>query len=160
MRPAIGLYITMAGLFYSLRLMQTFVGVVIVQLIGTIVYMTWIPAASFAAVPRSLEEAARDSGAGRLRAFFGITLRLASPGIAVAMILTFLAAFDESQATFLVGAPRYVTMPIDMYSVVVHYPEQGASVFALLMTIPSLVLLVLVRRHIMSGHLARGFQLR
>lgn len=158
--PAIGLYISMAGLFYWLHLMQTFLGVVVIQLIGTIVYMVWIPAASFAAVDPALEEAARDAGAGRLRVFLGVTVRLALPGIIVALILVFLGAFDESQGTFLVGAPRYITMPIDMYSVVVHYPEQGASVFALLMTVPSILLLALVRRHIISGHLARGFQLR
>ena len=158
--PAIGLYISIAGLFYSLHLMQTFAGVVIVQLIGTIVYMVWIPAASFAAFDRTLEEAARDAGARRLRVFCGVTIRLALPGIIVALILTFLGAFDESQGTFVVGAPRYLTMPLDMYSVVGHYPEQGASVFALLMTVPSIVLLALVRRHIISGHLARGFQLR
>jgi putative spermidine/putrescine transport system permease protein len=91
---------------------------------------------------------------------WSVTLRLAAPGILVALIISFLTAFDESQGTFLVGAPRYVTMPIQMYSVVGHYPEQGASVFALLLTVPSLVLLLFVRKHIMGGHLAQGFQLR
>lgn len=158
--PQIGLFVAMASLFYSLRLIETFPGVVVVQLVGTIVFMTWIPAAAFAAVPRSLEEAARDAGAGALRVFWSVTVRLAAPGILVAIIISFLTAFDESQGTFLVGAPKYVTMPIQMYSVVGHYPEQGASVFALLMTVPSIVLLVFVRKHIMGGHLAQGFQLR
>jgi putative spermidine/putrescine transport system permease protein len=158
--PQIGLFVAMASLFYSLRLIETFPGVVVVQLVGTIVFMTWIPAAAFAAVPRSLEEAARDAGAGAFRVFWSVTMRLASPGILVAVIISFLAAFDESQGTFLVGAPKYVTMPIQMYSVVGHYPEQGASVFALLMTVPSIILLIFVRKHIMGGHLAQGFQLR
>ena len=85
--------------------METFLGVVIVQLIGTIVFMTWIPTAAFSAVPRSLEEAARDVGAGPLRVFFRVTFPLAAPGIMVAVILTFLASFDEAQGTFLVGVP-------------------------------------------------------
>ncbi len=67
--PKIGLYITIATLFYALHLMGTFFGVVLIQLLGTIVFMTWIPTAAFAAVPRALEEAARDVGAGRLRTF-------------------------------------------------------------------------------------------
>ena len=45
--------------------------------------MTWIPAAAFSAVPRSLEEAARDAGASRARVFFTVTLRLALPGMRV-----------------------------------------------------------------------------
>lgn len=158
--PKIGLYITMAGMFYSLHLMSTFLGVVLVQLIGTVVFMTWIPAAAFAAVPRSLEDAARDVGAGRLRTFWRVTLPLALPGILVAVILSFLASFDESQGTFLVGTPKYITMPIQMYSLVLNYPQQAAAVFSILLSVPSVVLMLLVRRHIMGGRLAEGFQLK
>ena len=158
--PKIGLYITMAGVFYSLNLISTFAGVVIVQLIGTIVFMTWIPAAAFSAIPRSLEEAARDVGAGPLRVFFRVTFPLAAPAIFVAMILSFLASFDEAQGTFLVGVPKYITMPTEMYTLVLNYPEQVAAVFALLLALPSVLLIALVRKHVMGGKLAEGFQLR
>jgi len=158
--PKIGLYISMAGVFYSLNLMGTFLGVVIVQLIGTIVFMTWIPTAAFSAIPRSLEEAARDVGAGPLRVFFRVTFPLAAPGIFVAMILTFLASFDEAQGTFLVGIPNYITMPTEMYTLVLNYPEQAAAVFSILLAIPSVILMSLARKHVMGGKLAEGFQIR
>ena len=158
--PKIGLYISMAGVFYSLNLISTFLGVVIVQLIGTIVFMTWIPAAAFSAIPRSLEEAARDVGAGPLRVFFRVTFPLAAPAIFVAMILSFLASFDEAQGTFLVGVPKYITMPTEMYTLVLNYPEQVAAVFALLLAVPSVLLMALVRKHVMGGKLAEGFQIR
>lgn len=158
--PKFGLYIALAGLFYSLNLMGSFLGVVIVQLLGTIVFMTWIPAAAFSAVPRSLEEAARDVGARPLRVFFRVTFPLAAPGILVAMILSFLAAFDEAQGTFLVGVPNYITMPTEMYTLVLNYPASVAAVFSILLSIPSIILLSLVRKHVMGGALAEGFQLR
>jgi putative spermidine/putrescine transport system permease protein len=158
--PKIGLYISMAGVFYSMNLMGKFMGVVIVQLIGTIVFMTWIPAAAFSAVPRSLEEAARDVGASPLRVFFRVTFPLAAPGIFVAMILSFLAAFDEAQGTFLVGIPNYITMPTEMYTLVLNYPEQAAAVFSILLAIPSVVLMSFARKHVMGGRLAEGFQIR
>jgi putative spermidine/putrescine transport system permease protein len=158
--PKIGLYISMAGVFYSLNLMGTFLGVVIVQLIGTIVFMTWIPTAAFSAIPRSLEEAARDVGAGPLRVFFRVTFPLAAPGILVAMILSFLVAFDEAQGTFLVGIPNYITMPTEMYTLVLNYPEQAAAVFSILLAIPSVVLMSFARKHVMGGKLAEGFQIR
>lgn len=56
-----GLFVSMASLFYGLHLMNTIAGIVIVQLVGTVVFMTWIPAAAFSSVPRALEEAARDA---------------------------------------------------------------------------------------------------
>lgn len=158
--PKMGLFVTIASLFYFLNLMQTMIGIVIVQLLGTIVFMTWIPAAAFSGVPRSLEEAARDAGAGRIRVFFGVTLRMALPGILVALIMSFLASFDESQGTYLVGAPKYMTMPTQMYTLVLNYPKQVAAVFSILLAIPSVVLLLLVRKQIMGGQLAEGFQIR
>lgn len=158
--PKIGLFVTIASLFYTLNLMTTYLGVVIVHLLGTVVFMTWIPAAAFAAVPRSLEEAARDVGARPWRVFARVTLPMAAPGIVVAMIMSFLASFDEAQGTFLVGAPRYLTMPIEMYSLVLNYPSQAAAVFSLVLSVPSVVLLLLVRRWVMGGHLAEGFQIR
>jgi putative spermidine/putrescine transport system permease protein len=158
--PKMGLFVALASLFYAFNLMSTFVGVVIVHVLGTVVFMTWIPAAAFASVPRSYEEAARDAGASRLTVLRRITLPLALPGITVALIMSFLASFDEAQGTYLVGNPEFITMPTQMYSLVLNYPPQVAAVFSILLAIPSGVLLLLVRKHVMGGQLAEGFQIR
>lgn len=158
--PKIGLYASIATLYYALNLMGTFVGIVIIQLLGTIIYMTWIPAAAFASVPRNLEEAARDAGASKFKVFRSITLRLAMPGILVAVVMSFLASFDEAQGTYLVGAPTIFTMPTEMYSLVENYPIQVAAVFSLLLALPSVLLISLARKHIVGGQLAEGFQIK
>lgn len=158
--PKIGLFASIATLYYALNLMGTVVGVIIIQLLGTIIYMTWIPAAAFAAVPRNLEEAARDAGASRFKVFRSITLRLAMPGILVAIVMSFLASFDEAQGTYLVGAPTIFTMPTEMYSLVENYPIQIAAVFSLLLAVPSVLLISLARKHIVGGQLAEGFQIK
>jgi putative spermidine/putrescine transport system permease protein len=120
--------------------------------------MTWIPTAGFDSVPRELEEAARDAGAGPLRVFWRVTLPLAAPSIIVAGVLAFLAAFDEAQGTLIVGSPRIVTMPVLMYSLVTNYPEPVGAVFSLLFSLPSVVLLLLARRFLVAGYLAAGFR--
>ncbi|MDQ2844995.1 MAG: ABC transporter permease subunit [Actinomycetota bacterium] len=158
--PKMGLFTSIATLFYSLNLMGTGLGVVIIQLLGTIVTMVWLPAAAFASVPPSMLDAARDAGAGPIRTFVRITLPHAIPGIAVALILAFLACFDEAQGTYLIGSPTYITMPTQMYTLVDNYPAPAAAVFAIVLTVPSIVLLLLVRKHILGGHLAEGFQIK
>ncbi len=158
--PKIGLFASIATLYYALNLMGTVVGVIIIQLLGTIIFMTWIPAAAFAAVPRNLEEAARDAGASKFRVFRTITLRMAMPGILVAIVMSFLASFDEAQGTYLVGAPTLFTMPTEMYSLVQNYPIQVAAVFSLLLAFPSVLLIGLARKHIVGGQLAEGFQIK
>ncbi len=158
--PTIGLYTTIATLYYTLNLMGTIVGVIIIQLLGTIIFMTWIPAAAFSSVSRDLEDAARDAGASKFRVFRDITLRLAMPGILVAFVMSFLASFDEATGTYLVGIPTIYTMPTKMYALVLNYPVQIAAVFSILLTIPSVFLITIARKHIIGGRVAEGFQIR
>lgn len=158
--PKMGLHVTIASLYYALNLMNSVLGILIVHVLGTLVFMTWIPAAAFAAVPRRLEEAARDAGASKFRVFMHVTFPMALPGILVAAVMSFLASFDEAQGTYLVGLPDYVTMPTQMYSLVLNYPKQIAAVFSILLAIPSVALLLAVHKHILGGQLAEGFQIK
>jgi putative spermidine/putrescine transport system permease protein len=158
--PKMGLFVTLAALFYALNLMNSVLGVLVVHVLGTVVFMTWIPAAAFAAVPRNLEEAARDAGASKLRVFASVTLPMALPGIIVAAVMSFLASFDEAQGTYLVGAPAFMTMPTQMYSLVLNYPTQVAAVFSILLAIPSVALMLAAHKHILGGQLAEGFQIK
>lgn len=115
---------------------------------------------SFCCRSTNLEDAARDAGATKFRVFRDITLRLAMPGILVAMVMSFLHAFDEAQGTYLVGVPTIYTMPTLMYALVLNYPAQIAAVFSILLTIPSVILIGIARKHILGGQLAEGFQIK
>ncbi len=157
--PKIGLYISIATLFYRINLMTTFWGVVLIQLVGTLLFMIWIPTGTFRGINRSLEEAARDVGASGLRTFLQITLPIAMPGLLVATLFAFLAAFDEAQGTLIVGSPNFITMPVMMYTLVLNYPQPVGAVFSILLTLPSLVLLLLAQRLLRQGYLAAGYAL-
>ncbi len=157
--PKIGLYVSIATLFYRLNLMDTFAGVVLIQLINTLLFMIWIPTGTFRAINRNLEEAARDAGAGPLRTFLQITLPVALPGLIVAALFSFVAAFDEAQGTLIVGTPNHMTMPVLMYTLVLSYPQPVGAVFSVLLSLPSLVLLILAQRHLRAGYLAAGYSL-
>ncbi len=157
--PKIGLYISIATLFYRLNLMDTFAGVVLIQLVNTLLFMIWIPTGTFRGINRNLEEAARDVGAGPLRTFFQITLPIALPGIIVALLFAFLAAFDEAQGTLIVGTPNHMTMPVLMYTLVLSYPQPVGAVFSVLLSLPSLVFLLLAQRYLRAGYLAAGYAL-
>jgi len=157
--PKIGLYVSIATLLYRLDLMDTFTGVVLIQLVNTLLFMIWIPTGTFRGINRNLEEAARDAGAGPLRTFFQITLPIALPGIIVAGLFAFIAAFDEAQGTLIVGTPNHMTMPVLMYNLVLSYPQPVGAVFSILLSLPSLVLLLLAQRYLRAGYLAAGYSL-
>jgi len=152
--PKFGLYISILTLFYQVNFMQTFRGIVVIQMVETLLFMIWIPATAFQNIDRSLEEAALDAGCSKFGTFMRITLPLAAPAIAVAMMLAFVAALDESQGTLLVGLPHYKTMPLIMYDAVNSYSQAEGAVFALMLSIPSLLLLAAAQ------FLARGKGIR
>lgn len=70
-----GLYISIGILFYRLNLMGTFVGVIIIHVLNSMMFMTWIPSGAFRGVYRQQEESARDAGAGPFRTFSGSRFR-------------------------------------------------------------------------------------
>lgn len=156
--PKFGLLVAIAGIFLQLNLIGTFWGVVLIQLVGTLLFMIWIPVAAFQAVDRRMEEAARDVGASPVRVFWSITLPQAGPTIAAAILLSFVGTFYETEGAWLIGAPQIRTLPVLMISFINNQPViQYGAVLSVLLWIPSFIALLFARRVISSGSFARGF---
>jgi putative spermidine/putrescine transport system permease protein len=58
--PRFGLYVSIAIVFFRLNLVGTVAGVVLIQLVNTLLLMIWIPTSAFQGVDQALEEAALD----------------------------------------------------------------------------------------------------
>lgn len=158
--PKMGLYVSIAVLFYKVGLMNTLLGVVLIHMINVLMFMTWIPTAAFRNVHAAQEESARDVGATPFRVFRSITLPMAMPGILVASVFTFLHSLDEAQGTFLVGIPDFKTMPIVMYSIISDFPSSAGAVFSIILTLPTIILLIAAQRLVSADVLASGFQVK
>lgn len=158
--PRMGLYISIGILFYKLNLMGTFAGVVIIHVLNSMMFMTWIPTGSFRSVYKQQEESSRDAGAGPVRTFFRITLPLAMPGIAVASVFTFLGSLEEAQGTLLVGFPQIKTMPVELYGVIMEYPLTAGPVLSLILIIPAITVLFLMRRYISADNISKGYGMK
>ncbi|NLW20206.1 MAG: ABC transporter permease subunit [Clostridiales bacterium] len=157
--PKIGMYTSMGIIFYRIGLMGTFPGVLLIHMLGTMMQMIWLPAGAFRSVPRHLEEAARDAGASPLRTFIQVTLPVAWPGIAVALLYAFIGSLGESVGTLFVGLPQWRTMMTEMYGVILDFPATAGAVFALLLIIPNFFLLLLMRKYIGADTMAKGFKM-
>ena len=158
--PKLGIYTSIAILFYKYNLMGSLLGVVIIHMINSMMFMVWLPSSAFRSVHRQQEEAARDVGAGPLRTFFKVTLPMAMPGIAVATLYTFLGSMEEAQGTMLVGLAKIKTMPVEMFGVIMDYPVQVGAVFAILLIIPAVVMIFAMRKYIGPEAIAGGFKMK
>jgi putative spermidine/putrescine transport system permease protein len=159
--PKLGIYTSIAVLFYKYNLMGTYVGVVLIHMINSMMFMVWLPASAFRSVHRQQEEAARDVGAGPIRTFFKVTLPMAMPGIAVATLYTFLGSMEEAQGTMLVGMGKIQTMPVAMYGIVLDSSAvQIGAVFALILIVPSVVMIIAMRKYIGPEAISGGFKMK
>lgn len=156
--PRFGLYVSIAVVFFRLNLIGTLPGVVLIQIVNTLLLMIWIPTAAFQNIDRSLEEAALDVGASRLRVFLQVTLPLVLPALSAAILLTFVSTFYEAQGALIVGVPNIRTMPVLMYSIInSQVIVQYGAVISLVLWLPSLLLLIFAQRFVRGNTISAGF---
>lgn len=155
--PKFGLIVATATIFLTLHLVGTFWGVVLIQLVGTLLYMIWIPVSAFQGVDRRLEEAARDVGAKPMRVFWSITLPQALPTLSAAVLITFVSTFYETDAAWLIGLPNVRTMPMVMISFINNSLEvQYGAVLFVFLWVPSFLLMLAARRVMGADAFAKG----
>ncbi len=99
---------------HGLQVVDSFAGVTLAEFFVAGSFVVIAATASFAAVDRSLEEAARTLGAGPGRIFFAIAFPLAAPGIFAGVLLAWMRAIGEYGATSIV-AYHPTSLPIAVY---------------------------------------------
>ena len=156
--PRFGLYISIAIIFFKLGLVGTIPGIILIQIVNTLLLMIWIPTSAFQGVDHALEEAALDVGASSPRVFIQITLPLVLPALSAAILLTFVSTFYEAQGALIIGIPNITTMPVLMYSIInSQVIVQYGAIISLILWLPSLVLLIFAQRFLRGGAISAGF---
>jgi iron(III) transport system permease protein len=134
-------------------------GMILIEGVGFAPLTFLLMAAVLRSTDASFEEAAMMSGAGPLRTFRSITLRMGLPGILALLLLVIIRAFESFEVPALVGLAGNVSvLTTNIYqsaknSSVPNYSESGAYSVCLLLV----VMLLLIWHHRLSRH-ARRFQ--
>jgi spermidine/putrescine transport system permease protein len=140
--PYVVLGISLLLLFHTLGVPRSVLTVVIGHVVISLPYTILVLVPRLDQIDVSLEEAAYDLGAGRLRTFRAITLPLILPAVVSAFLIGFTTSFDEyAVASFVVG-PR-VTFPIYLYSAL-RFPNQLPQVIAVAVVVLVVSLVVVV----------------
>jgi spermidine/putrescine transport system permease protein len=140
--PYVVFGISLLLLFHQLGVPRSILTVVIGHIVISLPYTILVLVPRLDQVDVSLEEAAFDLGASRLRTFRSITLPLILPAVVSAFLIAFTTSFDEyAVASFVVG-PR-VTFPIYLYSAL-RFPSQLPQVIAVAVVVLVLSLVVVV----------------
>ena len=120
--------------------------IVIAHISFSFPFVAVIVRARLASFNRELEEAAKDLGAGELRAFFDVLIPHMRPGLVAGALLAFTLSLDDFVITFFTAGPDTVTFPVKVYSMVRFSvtPEVNAA-STLLMAITVLLTIVGLR---------------
>ncbi|CAM4404812.1 ABC transporter permease [Paenibacillus tarimensis] len=152
--PQLPVFSNAMVLMYRWDLVGTWTGVILIHLVGSVVFCIWTMVSVFQSIPESMEEASTMLGASKLRSFFTITLPLAVPGVIASSLLVFLYSLDEFTGSLLIGAPFKTTLPVFMYNAAMGYEMQIASVTAILLMLPGIILLLMMQKFMKSEYLS------
>jgi spermidine/putrescine transport system permease protein len=140
--PYVVFGISLLLLFHQLGIPRSILTVVIGHVVISLPYTILVLVPRLEQIDVTLEEAALDLGASRVRTFRSITLPLILPAVVSAFLIAFTTSFDEyAVASFVVG-PR-TTFPIFLYSAL-RFPNQLPQVIAVAVVVIVISLAVVV----------------
>lgn len=147
------LYRTLSGL----GLIDSYAGLVLVNVAFTAPFCTWLLRGFILAVPKDIDEAAAIDGAGPARTMLQIVLPLLVPGIATVAVYSFVYSWTEFVfASQFIVSDTLQTLPIGLNAIIGQYTVNWGLVMSgtLFTLLPTVVLFLFVGRYFVGGLIA------
>ncbi|MDP9023624.1 MAG: carbohydrate ABC transporter permease [Actinomycetota bacterium] len=152
MFPEFSIGISVATRFAGFGLIDTYLGLVLAHLIGSLPFIAWILVGTFETIPVDLEEAAFVDGASRLQTLLRVVMPLAAGGIAVASLFVWLYSWNEFLYARLLTTNQN-TLPLQVFQAIDRGTAQSMATFAAVLTLPILVMVYFLQRYLKPGAL-------
>jgi multiple sugar transport system permease protein len=110
--PELLVIIPLFVIFRNIRLYDTYVGMIWVYQLITLPLVVWIVRGYFEDIPLEVEEAAKVDGCNWWGTFRHVALPLASPGIAAALLLAFIYAWNNFIFVLILGGEHTQTVTL------------------------------------------------
>jgi multiple sugar transport system permease protein len=152
--PGALLFIPLFQIAYRLHLTDKTLGLVVIYLVGTVPFCTWLAISYFNTIPYELEEAALVDGATRPQALRRIVLPLALPALAVIALYAFTQSWNEFLfALLLIGRDSQKTIPAGLAGLINGDTFQWGALMAgaLISSIPPLIIYIVAQKWVVSG---------
>ena len=144
--PTLAVTLGIQVFFIRYGLADSVAGVVLVQLIPTVPYVSLVMASAFANFDVESEDAARVLGAGPLRRLILVTVPAVGPGLVVAALFAFLISWSEYILTLLIGGGVVRTLPLLLFAEIGSADLPTAAALSLVIAVPPLLLVALTSR--------------
>lgn len=155
MFPDFTIGVSVATRFARLGLVDSYLGLTLAHLIGSLPFIAWILVGTFETIPRDLEEAALIDGASRLGTLARVIFPLAAAGIAVASLFVWLYSWNEFLYARLLTTNQN-TLPLQVFQAIDRGGKQEMATVAAVLTLPILLVVAFLQRYLRPGALAGG----
>ncbi len=152
--PPITLLVPYFGLMVSLKLYNTYPGLILTYLVFTLPYAIVMMTGYFNTLPRELDEAVKVDGAGSFTALWRVLVPISIPGIVSVGIYTFMIAWNEYLfALTLTKTQDMRTVPIGIQLLMGQHSYEWNEMMAMsiLGCIPILILYLFFQRYFIGG---------
>jgi putative spermidine/putrescine transport system permease protein len=144
MLPAVIVGISLLRFLVEVRQTATFQGIFLAHLVLTTAYVVRTVSSNLIGFDYSLEDAARDLGAGPWHTFRTITLPLIKPGLIVAAIFAFIVSFDETTVSVFITGGRTITLPVRIFSQLEYGLDPTVTAISSLLIILALIVITII----------------
>ncbi len=137
-----------------LHLIDTYLGLVLVNTVFTLSFVTWMLSGYFKTIPVDIEEAALIDGCTRIQTIIRIMIPIAAPGLVTTIIYSFIASWNEFMfALTLVQSVGKTPLTLGLYNFVGRYTTQWEllTASAFLAIIPIIILFLLIEKQLVAG---------
>jgi multiple sugar transport system permease protein len=156
--PIIAIMIPTYDYFVTLNIINSKFWTVCFMTATALPFATWIARSFIDAVPRELEEAAWMDGSSRLGSLVKIVIPMIVPGICVVAVFTFVNAWGDFFIPYILlqgsNSPASVTMYTYFGQYDINY--SGVAAFAIVYSLPPVVLYLIVTRWVGKGFAIQG----
>jgi multiple sugar transport system permease protein len=151
--PAVVIILPFFVMFRDLGLLDTRLGLIIVNLAIVMPFAIWMIKGFIDGIPLDTEEAAMIDGSSRLQVIRNIVLPMAAPGLLTAGIFCFIISWNEFLFALILTNKDSVTLPIGL---ALFKAEEGdlwnlLSAAGIIIMVPMFVLALIIRNYFVQG---------
>ena len=152
--PAMALAIPYFVILQTLKLMDTYTGLIVVHLVLTLPFTIWFLSLYISNIPREMEDAGLVDGCTPFQALLRIVVPMMIPGLVAAAAFAFMTSYNE----FLFA--RFITQSIDtqtgpvIIASIAGNPDASYTLISVCITlglIPPLILAITMRKWLTEG---------
>jgi multiple sugar transport system permease protein len=152
--PAMAIAIPYFIILQTLKLMNTYTGLIVVHLVLTLPFTIWFLSLYIANIPREMEDAGMVDGCTPFQALLRIVVPMMIPGLVAAAAFAFMTSYNEFLfARFITQSIKTQTGPVIIASIAGN-PDVSYTLISVCITlglIPPLILAITMRKWLTEG---------